>query len=147
MFEKYDFNVSISDYYQDYESGDYREIDVTASWSSDYQFDSILRVFWRVECKTSKGKPWVVFLSNARNPDSTHFPPIGLIVTDGYETRLVAKHLMPKFRSIIDELGILNPLKSGHGIRRVDLGEKEWKGNNPINAMPYVYVVTKAALE
>lgn len=231
MFEKHGFNISISDYYQDYESGDYREIDVTASRSSDYKFDSILRVFWRVECKTSKDKPWVVFLSNSNDLNAIHIPPIGLITTDEYENYLVGKHVMPKFGSIIDELDILNPIKSGHGLRRVFIKEKEskedsdsgqdvaykammssvkasfakvlnppkqdeellaknfiskknywtialpniviegklfeyskdssgnvqleeveysvvkWKGNNPINATPYVYVVTKDALE
>lgn len=51
-----------SEYYVDGASGETREIDVVASWQDE--IDNILvRILLVIECKTSKDKPWILFVS------------------------------------------------------------------------------------
>ena len=59
------FTTSLSDYYQDPETREYREIDITAvRWSNEHK-PVIAQVCFRIECKRIKDKPWVVFVPDA----------------------------------------------------------------------------------
>lgn len=69
-FERQGWDVTISDYYKDGRTDEYREIDVVAQLirSSD-PWGSVFRVFFTVECKRSVEKPWLAFTSlNATPP-------------------------------------------------------------------------------
>ncbi len=220
VFESNRFSVSVSDIYEDFESGDDREIDVRASTFSSFKFNPVLRVHWEIECKLSKDKPWIIFLSDILAQTDSHRVPFGLIASDEYGGKLTNKYFDQSFQSRINELEILNPSKSGHSLTQaltsgqdvsykamqscikasfdfvlktpkpgadtsaskkinsrifwsiafpvividgklfeyskdqndqflleeIGYGCVEWKGNNPLNARPYVYVVTKDAL-
>lgn len=51
-----------SEYYVDGTSAEPREVDVVASWQDEID-DILVRVILVIECKTSKDKPWVLFVS------------------------------------------------------------------------------------
>lgn len=56
-------HVIQSEYYVDAATSDSREIDVVAYWQDD--IDGILvRISLVIECKSSKDKPWILFVSN-----------------------------------------------------------------------------------
>ena len=56
------FTVSMGDIYADIETGIQREIDVTATkWIVGDQW--IVQICFRIECKLSRDKPWVIFTS------------------------------------------------------------------------------------
>src|SRR5687768_2918269 len=59
-------SVSISDIYKDFDTGEAREIDVTVCKFHRRIRELFLRVCCRIECKTSKDKPWVVFVSDVQ---------------------------------------------------------------------------------
>lgn len=61
-FQQAGARVIQSDYYVDLKTGENREIDVVASWQDDLD-DIIVRVCLMMECKTSKDKPWIMFVS------------------------------------------------------------------------------------
>jgi len=59
-----------SDYYSDPTTSESREIDVVATWQDD--IDRILtQVSFTFECKSSRDKPWILFVS----PDARIAPP------------------------------------------------------------------------
>lgn len=59
-FKKNDFHVSQSLFYKDLESGKYREIDVIAH--KTFEFNNVsLNVSFVIECKKTTDKPWIVF--------------------------------------------------------------------------------------
>jgi len=64
-FMNYNFEISVSDYYKDYETQQIREIDITA-----FKYKSHERLFSQVscciECKSSRDKPWVIFVSQSQ---------------------------------------------------------------------------------
>jgi hypothetical protein len=58
--------VSVGEFYKDFDTGDAREIDVTVgSFHSLYRqgHNLMLRVYCRIECKSSKDKPWLLLVS------------------------------------------------------------------------------------
>jgi hypothetical protein len=61
-FEEQGFRIIQSDYYEDPESGDQREIDVMA-FRQKSTGKTIARLALMIECKASRDKPWVVFTS------------------------------------------------------------------------------------
>jgi hypothetical protein len=221
VFENNRFGVSISDIYQDFENGDDREIDVIASTFSSFRFNPVLRIYWAIECKLSKDKPWIIFLSDMPTSKDSHLVPVGLIASDEFGGKLINKYFDKNLQWRIDELEFLNPSKTGHSLTQAltsgqdvsykamqscikasfdsvlktpepevntsaskkvnkrifwsiafpvividgklfeysknqndkfqleetGYGVVEWKGNNPLNARPYIYVVTRNALE
>jgi hypothetical protein len=98
---RHGFQVTISDYYKDVTSGEYREIDVVAELirSSD-PCGKLFRVFLVIECKRGGDKPWVAFTS------TTTVPPFeGAVVVErptspaGFEA-LVALSLEPEVQQM-----------------------------------------------
>jgi len=63
-FQAHGFRVQQSDYYQDDESGTWRETDVVAYLQATVD-DLLYRVEFVVECKTAPDKPWVLFTSDS----------------------------------------------------------------------------------
>ena len=59
-FARNGFRVLQSDYYDDFESGDSREIDVVAHMQTMIG-ELLVRVEFVIECKASRDKPWVLF--------------------------------------------------------------------------------------
>ncbi len=51
-----------SEYYSDVSTKEFREIDIVAHWQ-DRLGDTLIRVTFVIECKSSKDKPWVLFVS------------------------------------------------------------------------------------
>ncbi|RQW84441.1 MAG: hypothetical protein EHM79_13915 [Geobacter sp.] len=62
-FQNHGFRVFQSDYYDDPETGDKREIDLIAFKDADSE-NFKFRISFAVECKSSYDKPWVLFTSN-----------------------------------------------------------------------------------
>lgn len=61
-FQEVDASVIQSDYYSDPITSESREIDVVAYWQT--KIDGILlRVNLTIECKSSRDKPWILFVS------------------------------------------------------------------------------------
>lgn len=65
VFQDADYRVIQSEYYSDPESDTTREIDVYA-FSQEEVGQGLIRVSWVVECKSTTGKPWVLFTSNRK---------------------------------------------------------------------------------
>ncbi|WGS50871.1 hypothetical protein LFL96_05035 [Paraburkholderia sp. D15] len=61
-FQQRGARVIQSDYYVDLKTAENREVDVVASWQRDLD-DVIVRVCLMTECKESKDKPWILFVS------------------------------------------------------------------------------------
>lgn len=59
-FNQSGFRVVQSDYFEDTESGDSREIDVNA-FAQESVGDVLLRITFAIECKVTPSKPWVLF--------------------------------------------------------------------------------------
>lgn len=87
------FDVSISATYEDYETRQEREIDVSASRWTDLNKPLALQVCFMVECKVSKDKPVVAFFSEAQ-PQTTYVPS-NVITSPSYRTFLM-KTLKPQ---------------------------------------------------
>ena len=113
-FQKEGFTVSVSDWYKDFDSGEMREIDVTAlKWSNTDKPQS-LQVCFRIECKAAHNKPWIIFLSKSQ-PDN--YIPFKLMVTDEYRsflTDVLTKN--EDTRSRIKSLPLLRSHLAGHSV-------------------------------
>lgn len=68
-FQKAGFIVVQSDYYDDPETKNRREIDVVAMVHASYK-RVVLRVEFVIECKSSKDKPWILFRADQEEPES-----------------------------------------------------------------------------
>ena len=112
-FQSNNFNVSSSDMYQDIHTGKYREIDVTALRWSDFERSQVVQVCWRVECKSSKDKPWIMFISSSP-PDP--FYPLSSLCTVNFRPKLIDIYNQPEFANRIRRLEILTPNLVSHGI-------------------------------
>ena len=82
-FQKEDFLVSLSDFYEDFETKSQREIDVTALRWSDFDKPVVLQVCCRIECKLARDKPWILFVSQAQ-PE--RFMPFEVIASPNYKS-------------------------------------------------------------
>jgi hypothetical protein len=85
-FQNAEFNVSLSEPYTDFETKQQREIDVMAFKRSDEKKLANMQVSVSVECKLSKGHPWIAFVSQAQ-PES--FPPFQLLSSSGARLFLI----------------------------------------------------------
>lgn len=112
-FRENEFVVSLSDYYIDFETGKYREIDVTAIRWSNVSEAKRLQVCWRAECKLAKDKPWVLFSFEVQR---RYFFPMNAIMTSRLRVALIklikTEHWLEKF------LGnsLLSPKSVGYGL-------------------------------
>ncbi len=113
QFQRAGFQVSLSDAYSDYESSTQREIDVSAIRWSDLEAHAALQVAARVECKTSKGKPWVVFVSQAQ-PEA--ILPIEVLCSSGCRVFFAELLKIPHAWKVLRGAPLLKPALLGHGI-------------------------------
>ena len=111
--QKAGFTVSLSDFYEDYDTGELREIDVTALKWSNLDRASALQVCWRIECKLARDKPWIVFVSNSQ-PEQ--FLPSNIFSSLKYKCFLFEAFKQDTFRSRLLRLPLLKPHKVDHGI-------------------------------
>jgi hypothetical protein len=115
-------SVSISDIYKDYDTGESREIDVTVCKFHRRIRELSLRVCCRIECKTSKDKPWVVFVSDVQ-PNALSV--LSLLCDSTYRGFLSHRLLDDDdTRAAITANRLLNPTRLGHGITQALKGEK-----------------------
>lgn len=112
-FQKAGFTVGLSDIYEDFETSETREIDVTAIRWSETQKPVWLQIACRIECKLAKDKPWIVFVSQAQ-PES--FTPLKLICSQVYQAFLLQAFEDPEFLSTVKEISLLTPIHVGHGV-------------------------------
>lgn len=117
LTQKASFATSISDYYQDPKSGEYREIDVTATRFPVGSRPVMAHVSFRIECKLSKEKPWVVFISDpATQADDFLFHPLTSICSDVFRVFLFETIKKADYRSRLLQLPLFRPKLSGHGV-------------------------------
>lgn len=122
-FQKAGFGVRLSDLYNDFETHKSREIDVTAVQWSSHEEPVTLKVLWSIECKSSKEKPWVAFVSQSQ-PE--RFLPLELMCTQMYRTFLLEALNRESFHSALANLSLLRVAPLCHGITQA-LSEKEDK--------------------
>ncbi len=67
-FTRAGFRVIPSNYFHDTESGDSRELDVWATIQESVG-EVLFRISFAIECKSTPGKPWVLFTSRHRMAD------------------------------------------------------------------------------
>ncbi|WP_145176710.1 hypothetical protein [Rubripirellula lacrimiformis] len=67
-FDRAGFNVIQSDYFEDPVTGDSRELDLRASVQATFG-EMFLRVSLAIECKSTPGKPWILFTNPSRIAD------------------------------------------------------------------------------
>jgi hypothetical protein len=84
--KKAGFSVKIADVYEDYETHQQREIDITAVQYSSPNNPSLLQVGCRIECKHSRKNPWIIFVSQAQ-PE--HFLPLELLCSSASRIFLI----------------------------------------------------------
>lgn len=64
-FQNANFAVIQGEYYQDFETQQYREIDITATtYSTEFEKPTVLEICCCIECRYSKEKPWIIFSAN-----------------------------------------------------------------------------------
>lgn len=104
-FQKADFYVKISDFYKDFETEKPREIDITAQYHSDALAPVFFQVSFHIECKSSPGKPWILFVSDTSRGE-LGFPSEKFVSSEIYRMFLAmmldSKHrekFYPKFNS------------------------------------------------
>lgn len=119
------FSATLSDYYEDPTTSELREIDVTGM-SHVETLDRIfpVRMCVRVECKVSKGKPWVVFMreNEGEFPEWPVAPPYVPSTRGYHDLWLAAGKSLPQlpdaYNSLVDAR-VLAPLKVGHSMVQV----------------------------
>ncbi len=111
-FQKANFTVSLSDFYDDFENGESREIDVTVLRWSDFNKPVELQVCCRIECK-SVDKPWIIFVSQSQ-PDQ--LLPFTIICSDIYQEFLFKALKEADFQAVLKNISIFSPGHVGHGI-------------------------------
>lgn len=65
-FQNAHARVVQSEYYPDRVTGEWREVDVVADWSSETDPTVTVRATFVVECKSSRDKPWLLFTAKNR---------------------------------------------------------------------------------
>lgn len=112
-FQSSGFIVTISDFYVDYETNDSREIDIIALRNSDREIKTPLQVCINIECKSSREKPWVLFVSDAQ-PE--HFIPFHTLCSKPFKSFLYEMYpKLPNWKEF-NKSPILNPNKYAHSI-------------------------------
>ncbi len=135
-FQKSGFTVSLSNYYEDCDTGESREIDVTAMKLSDFERAAVLQVCWHIECKLARDKPWVVFVSGAQ---PGRFLLLNALASSTYAYMIMEAYKDEALRSRL--LGLpLMPRHVGHGITQAFTSGQD---------IPYKAVMsaTKASLD
>jgi hypothetical protein len=112
-FRKAGFTVSLSDWYEDFETKEHREIDVTALQWSDLRKSIALQICWQIECKIARDKPWVIFVSMAQ-PE--RFLPFNLIASDFYRSSVLDYLKQNEPREKLMRLPLFEPKYVGYGI-------------------------------
>jgi hypothetical protein len=109
------FSVSMGDVFIDPETGLSREIDVSASeWIVGDQ--CYVQLCFRIECKLSKNKPWVVFTSGTSHGFSA---PHELICSDLYRRFISELLLENNWQANLSESGLFGNVTVGHGVAQV----------------------------
>jgi hypothetical protein len=107
------FEVKLSESYIDYETKERREIDVTASKNSRIGPPAAIQICSRIECKSTKDKPWINFIEN-ESPlysfESNTFASGGarLFLVDLVKNKEIEKRL--------DDLLLFGSKRIGYGI-------------------------------
>ncbi len=113
-FQDAKFTVSLADVYEDFETHEPREIDVTAlRWSDENQL-AMLQVCYRIECKQTRDKPWIIFISRAQ-PDPG-FLPFNLVCSTVYRSFFFDSFQDDNFRKSLLDTPLFKILPVGHGI-------------------------------
>jgi hypothetical protein len=112
-FQQAGFTVAVSDFYEDFDSGGQREIDVSALRWSGFDNKVALQVCCRIECKLAKDKPWILFVSQAQ-PE--RFLPFQMISSEAYRLFLFDMYRHSEFRNSILSAALLRPRYVGHGL-------------------------------
>ena len=101
-FQSAGFEVSLGDPYTDFETNSPREIDVSAHRRSHTEQRAILTTSMRIECKSSRDKPWIVFLSGS---DPTPVLPFQLLCSAACRLFLVgafkSDELLPRLAVVV----------------------------------------------
>jgi len=112
-FQKAGFAVSLGDPYTDFDTHLEREIDVSAHRRSDPERRAVLTVTMRVECKSSRDKPWVVFHSGSEpNP----IFPFQFVCSSACRLFLVDAFKSDELRGHLSSSPLLNPPTTGYGL-------------------------------
>ena len=118
VFRDAGFDISLSDWYKDFETGEQREIDVTASYwvmnndPTSSHIPASLQICWSIECKLSRDKPWLVFISEAGK--QSYFPPFSIASSAGCRGILFRIWQRTLFQEKC--LPLLSPKQLGHGV-------------------------------
>jgi hypothetical protein len=113
IFQSHGFTVGLSDKYEDPDSKESREIDVTAIKWSDLEKDTALQVSWSIECKLARDKPWVIFFASSQ-PE--HFFPIASLCSPSFRPKLIDVYKQEKYVKRLKDSEIINPRYVGHGV-------------------------------
>jgi len=107
------FSVSMGDIYDDFETGTSREIDVTAAkWITGDLWN--IQICFRIECKLSRDKPWVVFTAKKMPEYSVG----SLICSNFYREFLFETLADPLWKQKLFERQLFRKIYIGHGITR-----------------------------
>ncbi|MFN8466336.1 MAG: hypothetical protein U0X20_12335 [Caldilineaceae bacterium] len=119
------FSVTMTDYYKDPKTNDLREIDVTGmSYAEISGRESPINVCVRIECKSSKDKPWVVFMRDGATtfsewPIEPPFVPCSKAYQDLWLTVSLYPRRYSAVRNLPIDLQLPVPLKVGHSMIQV----------------------------
>jgi len=114
FFQKRNFQVSLSDYYVDFETRETREIDITAILWSNMQSPVAVQVCFRIECKQSKDKPWVVFIPETQR--DFPFPPLDVFSSKAIHAFWLDKMQDRSFSDILITTPLLQVKRYGYGL-------------------------------
>jgi len=111
--EKYGLTVHYSDFYEDYETGTKREIDVSAFKWSDFNNPVFLQICCQIECKLSRDRPWVLFITPNTSIETWW---TNIICSDIFRIFLFSSQKQLKNNLEINNLPIFKSLPMGHSV-------------------------------
>lgn len=113
-FQKAGIRTSSSDYYIDPDSGESRETDATASALCAIDKNNFLDIQCQIECKLSKDKPWIAFVSEA---DSMVWTSNASVICSEKYAKFWSDQIQQKnFGEYRKKIALLNPSVTGYGI-------------------------------
>lgn len=113
IFRENNLNVYESNYYEDTETGKYREIDLIAYFSRYLGYNTSFQVKFIIECKYAKDKPWVMFHTPDKSYESM---PISYKLIGNEAGKELLETLNGFDEKTIEYNLLLNDVNFGYGI-------------------------------
>lgn len=115
-FQGAGFHVVQSHYFEDSESGKMREIDIAVQRLSDIEQPVVMQVGAMIECKSTPGRPWLLFHSGVSERRFIPYDTTASRIAQELFLNICEEPAYKEHWSAIEDIPLFQPKNVGHGL-------------------------------